>query len=100
MIIGSLLVRSCRFVLASALVLAAMQPAAAQPADGFEVWLVDQSNSPGKTFGGAIAIFDGDDISGRPAARALPVERIDLGGDTATLCMAETGASPVRPHML
>jgi hypothetical protein len=25
---------------------------------------------------------------------------IDLSGDTAALCMAETGANPVRPHML
>jgi hypothetical protein len=67
---------------------------------GYEVWLIDQSNSPGKTYGGSIAIFDGDDISGRSASRATPVATIDLGGATAALCAAETAANPVRPHMI
>jgi hypothetical protein len=78
-------------------------PAGAVRADiepGFEVWLVDQSNSPGKAFGGRISIYDGDDISGRAASQAAPSATIDLGGDTAALCVAQTSAAPVRPHML
>src|SRR5918993_4797889 len=64
-------------------------PAAALAADveqAFEVWLVDQSNSPGKTYGGKISIYDGGDISGSSAANAVPSSTIDLGGDTAALC--------------
>ena len=66
----------------------------------FEVWLVDQSNSAGQTYGGRISIFDGDEISGSSASAAAPIATIDLGGDTAALCMAQTSANPVRPHML
>ena len=82
--------------------LAIPRPAAAvEPEDTqFEVWLVDQSNSPGQTYGGRIAIFAGDDISGSSASAATPIAAIDLGADTAALCMAQTSANPVRPHML
>lgn len=77
-----------------ALVLGFSGPAAAK---GFEVWLVDQSNSPGKSFGGALYIYDGKDLMGKKAARA-PAEKIDLGGATSELCITETGAAPVRPQ--
>lgn len=63
-----------------------------------EVWLIDQSNSPGRTFGGTMYIYSGRDLQGDAAA--APLERIDLGAGTADLCLAETGAQPVRPHML
>ncbi len=66
----------------------------------FEVWLVDQSNSFGKTFGGAIHIFNGTELSGNSASSAQPEVTIDLSGATASLCLANTGANPVRPHML
>jgi len=69
-------------------------------AKDFEVWLVDQSNSNGKTFGGTIHIYDGDDLSGKAAASATPTDVLDLSGATAALCLARTGANPVRPHML
>ncbi len=65
----------------------------------FEVWLVDQSNSAGVAYGGGIHIWDGTAFprgGGSPGAS----EFIDLGGATAALCQAQTGASPVRPHML
>ena len=75
-------------------------PAAADTGDAFEVWLIDQSNSPGKTYGGTLAIYDGGDVSGASASGAQPAQTIDLGGDTAALCMAQTGANPVRPHMV
>jgi hypothetical protein len=66
----------------------------------FEVWLVDQSNSPGKTYGGTIHIYRGPDLMGESASSAEPSDVIDLSGATASLCMASTGANPVRPHML
>ena len=74
--------------------------AAPARADDFEVWLVDQSNSASKTHGGTVYIWKGDDLMGDEAARALPTEVLDLGGEVASLCMASTGALPVRPHML
>ena len=69
-------------------------------AKDFEVWLVDQSNSNGKTFGGTIHIYAGDDLNGEAAASATPTDVLDLSGATSTLCLVSTGANPVRPHML
>ncbi len=66
----------------------------------FEVWLVDQSNSPGVMFGGKVHVFEGSDLLGRNASDADPLDVIELSGNTAALCMAMTGANPVRPHML
>ena len=66
----------------------------------YEVWGIDQSNSPGKTFGGTLYIYDGKDLErGRRAAEAVP-EKIDLGLAVAELCVAKTGVNPVRPHMI
>jgi hypothetical protein len=69
-------------------------------AQAFEVWLVDQSNSPGLSYGGTIYIFDGSDLAGESASSATPTDVVDLSAATATLCTAATGANPVRPHML
>jgi len=63
-----------------------------------EVWLVDQSNSPGTSFGGTVYIYD-DEALRQNAATAVP-EVIDLGSATTSLCIAQTGVAPVRPHML
>ena len=65
----------------------------------FEVWLIDQSDSPGKNFGGTLYIYDSGDLAASGAS-TVPRERIDLAGDVATLCNSSTGANPVRPHML
>jgi hypothetical protein len=66
---------------------------------GFEVWLLDQSDTrPG--YGGQLLIYDGGHLHGERAARARPVVRLDLGGGAADLCLAATGRRPVRPHML
>ena len=66
----------------------------------YEVWAVDQSNSPGKTFGGTLYIYDGKDLErGRRAAEAVP-EVIDLSLGASALCVARTGVNPVRPHMI
>lgn len=65
----------------------------------FEVWLVDQSDSPGKNYGGTLYIYNSDDLVASGAA-TVARERVDLGGDVASMCHAATGANPVRPHML
>ena len=68
--------------------------------DNYEVWAIDQSNSPGTTFGGTLYVWDGHDLERSHLAASAPVEKIDLGGATAALCLARTGANPVRPHMM
>ncbi len=83
-----------------ALATLALSSPSASFAKDFEVWLVDQSNSNGKTFGGTIHIYDGDDLNGKAAASATPADVLDLSGATAAVCLASTGANPVRPHML
>jgi hypothetical protein len=66
----------------------------------YEVWAIDQSNSPGQAFGGTLYIWDGRDLENRHRAASVVAERIDLGGEAAALCLAATGAHPVRPHMM
>ena len=93
-----------RFVPAAALlaVTVAVIPSAV-PASGndrYEVWAIDQSNSAGTTSGGTLYVWDGHDLErGHTGPRAVP-ERVDLGGAVAAMCIAETGAAPVRPHMV
>jgi hypothetical protein len=74
-------------------------PAPPAIAQEFEVWLVDQSNSRGQAYGGAIYIYQGNTLMGEAASNAVPAV-IDLGGATAALCLTKTGANPVRPHMI
>jgi hypothetical protein len=86
----------------SALVAAACVATLAQASgqQKYEVWAIDQSNSFGTTYGGTIYIYDGHDLErGRAGAEAVP-EKIDLGGAAAAFCQAQTGALPVRPHMI
>jgi DNA-binding beta-propeller fold protein YncE len=66
----------------------------------YEVWAIDQSNSPGKSFGGTLYIWDGHDLEKLHRAASAPVTKIDLSGDAAALCLTRTGANPVRPHMM
>jgi len=68
--------------------------------DKYEVWAIDQSNSPGRTYGGTLYIWDGHDLENRQRAATAPAERIDLGGASAQFCLGQTGANPVRPHMM
>ena len=68
--------------------------------DNYEVWAIDQSNSPGLAFGGTLYIWDGRDLERGHQAGDAPAETINLGGAAAALCLAQTGANPVRPHML
>lgn len=67
----------------------ATSSAAARAGDleqSYELWLIDQSNSPGKTYGGKISIYAGEDISGRSASKAP----VPLSGDPH----ASTGSTP------
>ena len=82
-------------VLATALPISAF----ASGKSAYEVWAIDQSNSPGKTFGGTLYIWDGHDLE-RRSALPPPVTKIDLSASAAALCLASTGANPVRPHMM
>jgi len=87
--------------LALALAAAAVgQAAPASAAPAYEVWAVDQSSSPGKDYGGTIHIWAGRDLESRQRAPSAPSEKIDLSAEAAALCLARTGANPVRPHMI
>ena len=86
----------------------------------YEVWAIDQSDTPGKNHGGTLYIWDGhelekergvrdhkdqmdDDRHGYNPLRWIrppKSERIDLGEDATTLCLQRTAAAPVRPHMI
>lgn len=66
---------------------------------GYEVWVLDQSNTNGTTSGGTLHVYSGKDVEGPDAAHAVS-ERIDLGGEAAAMCVAQTGTAPVRPHMV
>jgi YVTN family beta-propeller protein len=68
--------------------------------DTYEVWAIDQSNSPGTAFGGTLYIWDGHDLENRQRAGSAHADKIDLGGAAKDLCLSSTGAAPVRPHML
>jgi len=65
---------------------------------GYEVWLIDQSDTRSDG-GGTLYVYPGDAVSGLDAASAVP-EVIDLGGAARDRCLAETGSAPRRPHML
>lgn len=75
-------------------------PAPASGNDSYEVWAIDQSNSPGLAFGGTLYIWSGKDLErGHTGQPAVPVE-VDLAGAVSSMCLAQTGVNPVRPHML
>jgi hypothetical protein len=107
-------VGSSSFLLAVALLTACSDGIPSQPPDlvateavmqrggvgGTEIWVVDQSNTTGLTYGGAIHIYSTPDLMGDKAAATSAIGVIDLAGQTAALCNAATGANPVRPHML
>ena len=82
----------------------AARPDDAQDDAGYEVWVIDQSNTRDEDgngtldSGGTLYIYQGDDVSGEDAASAVP-ETLDLGGAARDLCIAQTGTAPVRPHM-
>jgi hypothetical protein len=70
------------------------------PRRNYEVWIVDQSNSRGLDHGGTIYIYAGRDLPGDAGSTPRPQTVVDLGGEVAAMCREQTGANPVRPHML
>ena len=65
---------------------------------GYEVWIVDQSDTRSDG-GGTLYIYPGPALEGAAAVRAKR-EVIDLGGAARSLCLTTTGTAPRRPHML
>ena len=94
--------RFLTLALFSGLIVGCSDPAieAASFDEDYEVWAVDQSDSPGHEYGGTLYVFEGDSLTDDGAANATPHDQVDLGGATATICMEQTAANPVRPHML
>jgi len=80
-------------------------PGAAKVAPAFqhEVWALDQSNTaaslPGGPLdhGGRLHIYSASPL--RTKGAEAPVDVVELGGATASLCRTRTAANPVRPHM-
>jgi DNA-binding beta-propeller fold protein YncE len=87
-----------RFALGCSLLATCLGTAVAK--SRYEVWAIDQSNSPSKAYGGTLYIYDGAELERGQAATQAVAEKIDLGGAAAAMCLAKTGANPVRPHML
>lgn len=82
------------------LVLAVAVNATAGDRNSYEVWAIDQSNTPGTAYGGTLYIWNGHDLEHRHRASKARAEKVDLGDAAAAFCLAATGANPVRPHML
>ena len=70
----------------------------AAPANAYEVWLADQSDT-GKESGGFLHIYDGAQLAADPSG-AKPTVTIDLAGDVNKLCEEATKKPVRRPHML
>ena len=85
---------------AGAIAVAASMTVLSSGRGAYEVWAIDQSNSPGLAYGGTLYIWDGHALEQANAAADVTPEKIDLAGAAAALCMAKTGAQPVRPHMI
>lgn len=86
-------------VMMGLVVLTLRDTSAVSGASQYEVWAIDQSNSPGKLYGGTLRVWRGLDLEKAGGPRR-PVATIDLGGAAADFCFAATGAFPVRPHMM
>lgn len=89
-----------RFVIAALLLVmsSGVTAAGGDEEAAHEVWAVDQSDTTADG-GGTLYVYPGDSLAGQDAPSAVP-EVIDLGGAARTLCLAQTGTAPRRPHML
>jgi DNA-binding beta-propeller fold protein YncE len=85
-------------MLVAALLVGAATVGSVVATGGYEVWIVDQSDTTADG-GGTLYIYPGPALEGAAATKATP-EVIDLGGAARSLCLAETGTAPRRPHML
>jgi len=86
-------------VLAAAVLWAANRSPAAADDGGFEVWAIDQSDTT-PDGGGTLYIYDGATLTDTELGGATVPEVIDLGGAARSVCLAQTGSAPRRPHML
>ena len=68
------------------------------PAQGYEVWVTDQSDT-GKESGGLLHIYDGAQLAAAPAS-AKPMQTIDFAGELGKFCEDATKKTVRRPHML
>jgi DNA-binding beta-propeller fold protein YncE len=85
-------------VAACALLATGIVAPASADESAYEIWVIDQSDTTADG-GGTLYVYDGDSVNGRDAASAVP-ETIDLGGAARSLCLAQTGTAPRRPHMV
>jgi len=91
----------CTLLLSGFSVVVVASAVAAMPEmGGYEVWIIDQSDTRGLDHGGTLYIFSHKDLAGGHVPARDAAETVDLGGAAATLCRERTGANPVRPHML
>jgi DNA-binding beta-propeller fold protein YncE len=67
---------------------------------GYEVWIVDQSDTKGQNHGGTLYVFSASDLKPGALSSSKPGTVVDIAGETAALCREKTGANPVRPHMV
>src|SRR3990172_1122395 len=89
---------SLTLALVMASVITLVGRSAANDEAAYEVWVVDQSDTTADG-GGTLYIYRGDTLTGQDAAIAVP-EMIDLGGAARSLCLAQTGTAPRRPHII
>jgi DNA-binding beta-propeller fold protein YncE len=82
-----------------ALVATAAGPAVAEGEAAHEVWAIDQSDSTAAG-GGRLYVYKGEELAGGGSAANAAPELVDLGGAAASMCLAQTGTSPRRPHMV
>lgn len=68
------------------------------PAQGYEVWLTDQSDTADKS-GGYLYVYDGAQLAANPG-QAQPTKKIDLSKEVNSFCKKETGKAVRRPHMV
>jgi len=99
-----MITKSCatpRTLWAISLALIVVAASAATPdRAAYEVWIIDQSDSPGLDHGGTLHVFAGKDFVGGRVPSPGSAVTVDLGGAAAALCRERTGADPVRPHMV
>ena len=68
------------------------------PAQGYEIWLTDQSDTADKS-GGYLYVYDGAQLAANPG-QAQPTKKIDLSKEVNSFCKKETGKAVRRPHMV
>jgi hypothetical protein len=92
----ALILASLWLALTGGLIASLAGPPVAARAAGYEVWIIDQSDTT-VDGGGTLHIYQDTALT---STKAGTPEVIDLGGATRDLCLARTGTAPRRPHMM